>query len=536
MKMLNCISLALALVLTLPSGVALAADRARASPMAAFTDCDMSAWYRPAIEYAVEYEVMRGVGSGQMAPDRLITRAEFVTMVCRLLDPRAGADVSRYEDLPDDAWYYEPMRLGLQLGIVRGISHTRTAPDRLLTREQAAVILARVLALPDGDLSALGGVKDRDAVSDWALGSVSAMAAAGLLRGYPDGTLKPMAPITRAEVAQLLLNCFPSLVNAGNVSDLPYRQAVILREDGLGQDVTLTGLHAQDALLLAPCFESGKITLKDCQAQRVVCWGGGDIYIYPGCTIGEIALARTDGPVVVHWLGPASSLPNIAFTDGCHPDCRVVDQYGAVLEPAEGSGKPTVVTVARPMVYFVPQNNGSGRAYPKAIDSDGYVQPMEPPAWEGHVFGGWYTEPECETRFSFRQTVAQGLRLYGKWYTQEEWEVVAQLNAAANAGAVRVYCETDLLATIGKDKLPCQIRSGEANMPLRVELVRADTGTVVAIIDHLSPGETATEMTVVSIPEYGNYNARLVFRDSGGTRQAEVEATLYVAYLWNRGE
>lgn len=406
------ISLFLALAMLLSTGTAMAADRSRASPVAAFTDCDPNAWYVPAIAYAVEHEIMEGVGDGQMAPERTITRAEFVTMICRLLDAKATADISRYEDVPDNAWYRDFMAMGLKLGIVQGVSPTRLDPMGSLTREQAVVILARVLALSGGDVGMLDKYTDKSEISDWAVDAVRAMTATGRLKGYPDGTLRPRQNITRAEAAQLLMNCLP-------ISDK----------------------------------------------------------------------------------------------------------------------KPNVSVDNRPKVYFVPQINGSTASYGKPIGKDEIIQPMEPPVWEGHVFGGWYTEPECEIRISFTQPVTKGMRLYGKWYTDAEWAAIEQLNETAAKGTARVRCETELLATIGTDKLPCHIHSDETNSSsLRVELIREDTGAVVAVIDRLAPGETATEMSVTAMPGYGNYNATLVFRDAEGVRQAELQATLYVAYLWNRGE
>ena len=527
------ISLFLALAMLLSTGTALASEGSRASPVAAFTDCDPNAWYVPAIAYAVDNGIMEGVGDGQMAPDRTITRAEFVTMICRLLDARVTADISQYEDVPDNAWYRDFMAMGLKLGIVQGVSPTRLDPMGTLTREQAVVILARVLALSGGNVGTLDKYTDKSEISDWAVDAVRAMTAAERLRGYPDGTLRPGQDITRAETAQLLMNCFPVLTTAEKLQSTPYGQDVVLL--GNSEPQKLAELQVAGTLILSPGTGDSRIDLRDCKVERLVCWGGRDIYIYPDCSIGEVIVARTDGPCTIHWLGTAATLPKVIFTEDSHPDVEVVDQDNKPFPDPDT--KPEVSVDNRPKVYFIPQINGSTTSYGKPIGKDGIIQPMEPPTWEGRVFGGWYTEPECEMRFSFTQPVAKGMRLYGKWYTDAEWAAIDQLNAAAGQGMARIQCETELLATIGTDKLPCYIHSNETNTsPLRVELIREDTGEVVAVIDRLAPGETATEMSVTAMPWYGNYDATLVFRDAEGVRQAELQATLYVAYLWNRGE
>lgn len=462
MKKTKLISMVLALTMILPSASALAAERGRASPAEAFTDFDPNAWYRPAIEYAVEHEIMKGMGDGLMAPDRTTTRAEFVAMACRLLDTYTMADVSQYEDLPPDAWYYDSMRMGFQLGIIEGVSGSQADPSGCLTREQAIVILARMMALPDGPNDELERYSDMGDISDWAQGAVSAMTTGGYLKGYPDGTLRPKQSISRAEAAQLLLRCFPLLINESDIHNSEFEQNLVLRE----RPMEMENVQANGVTVLAPGMGDGTANLKNCQVARLVCWGGKDIYIHPGCGSNEIVLARTDGPCVIHWLGSASELPKVTFAERCHPDCKVVDQHGNVLLPAASGAKP-----------------------------------------------------------------------YRKQYTEAERAEIEKLNALTTAGTVRINCETDFLATIGADKLPCQIRSHADNkQPLRVELLRADTGEVVAYIDHLAPGEAVTEMTIAAMPEYGNYEAKLVFRDNSGKHQAELQATLYVAYFWNRGE
>lgn len=521
------------------TGHATAAEGGNASPMGAFADCDPEAWYAPAISYAVENEIMEGTGDNQMAPDRAISRAEFVTMMCRLLRTYVSADISQYEDLPTDAWYYNYMGMGLQLGIVQGVSHHEADPLGTLTREQAVVILARVLALPQEAADKLEGYTDKEEISGWAVSAVSAMTASGRLRGYPDGSLRPQQPITRAETARLLLNCFSALTTGATLQTASYEQDVALREIGKEKTLELKSLQVSGTLLLAPGVGDGQITLRGCQLGRLLCWGGRDIYLYPDCKVQEVIVARTDGPCTIHWLGTVSKLPKVTVVENSHPDNNVVDEEGKPFpdpEPIpEEKPKPSVDT--RPKAYFIPQIGGAATSHSKYIDKDGFIQPMEPPVWEGHVFGGWYTEPECETRFSFDQPVTNGMKLYGKWYTDAEWVVMEQLNAFAGQGMARIQCETELLATIGSDKLPCQIHSHAANQTdLRVELVRNDTGEVVATIDRLSPGGTATEMAVIALPEYGNYHATLIFQDESGMKQAEMEATLYVAYLWNRGD
>ena len=75
-------------------------------------------------------------------------------------------------------------------------------PNSAITREQATAILASLLKLPgkDGALQ----FNDADKVAAWARGSVKAVTDAKIVSGYPDGTFKPLRPVTRAETVVIV--------------------------------------------------------------------------------------------------------------------------------------------------------------------------------------------------------------------------------------------------------------------------------------------------------------------------------------------
>jgi hypothetical protein len=85
------------------------------------------------------------------------------------------------------------------VGILAGYPDGSFRPRGTVTRGQLATYLARTLGLPGGD---------RDAFSDLAgsvhAGNIGALAAAGLLQGYPDGTFGPDDPVRRDQAASVL--------------------------------------------------------------------------------------------------------------------------------------------------------------------------------------------------------------------------------------------------------------------------------------------------------------------------------------------
>lgn len=99
-------------------------------------------------------------------------------------------------------------------GYMVGVNHTSFAPEEAMTRAQAASVCARMLSLSDEDSPY------SDTSGHWAEGQIGAMAKAGFLFGYSDGTFQPDAEITREELAALLFRVIGAEY-AGEVSSFP---------------------------------------------------------------------------------------------------------------------------------------------------------------------------------------------------------------------------------------------------------------------------------------------------------------------------
>lgn len=500
-----------------------------------FEDYDSTAWHAEAMAWAVNNKVMVGNGAGQLEPDRYITRAEFVTMVDNLFHTYQATDITRYIDVQESDWFYSYIAMGVQMGTITGISDTEIDPLGNLTREQAMTILARTLALPDGGEEDLTSFADTAEVSSWAIPYVGAMVKDGRVVGRPENMIAPVDYVTRAETAQMLMNCFSALRD--NTAEITgtFTDNVLVSSVDTAQTATIRNAEFQNVLLLSPGMADGRTDIYSSTIDRMVCWGNHDVYIYSGCKVNEIVISRTEGPCIIHWMGDATKLPTVIFRDGSDDGCMVVDKNGNQLLPEPEKRPSSGSSVHYPSVTFDPQN-GKG-VTTKRIDADGYIQPIEAPVKDGYVFGGWYLDKEGDSRFSFTQKATDGMTLYAKWYTPEEWEQVQLLNDIVNAATARIQADTDIMATVGGTSIPCSIYSAPENPAnVKVELVRKDTGAVVAQIESLAPGATATEMALVGeMPAYGNYEVKLVVTPEGETGHFDIEAMLYVAYMWDKG-
>ena len=77
------------------------------------------------------------------------------------------------------------------------------APNSSLTREQAMTIIGRVQ--PSGYTQAdISGYTDAAKVQNWSVKYVKELVGRGIISGFEDGTIRPEAAVTRAQLAKIL--------------------------------------------------------------------------------------------------------------------------------------------------------------------------------------------------------------------------------------------------------------------------------------------------------------------------------------------
>lgn len=144
-----------------------------------------------------------GYSDGTVRPNANISRAEVATIFFRLLksDIRDGnltAD-NEFSDVSDGQWHNKAVSTMAKLGIVKGRRADRFDPDASITRAEFAAICARFSTKPvenSGSFSDISG--------HWAENEIERAAAFGWISGYPDGTFRPDARITRAEAMTMI--------------------------------------------------------------------------------------------------------------------------------------------------------------------------------------------------------------------------------------------------------------------------------------------------------------------------------------------
>ena len=144
-----------------------------------------------------------GYGNGEVRPQNNITRAEVATIFFRLLTDDVRDEnltkTNRYSDVAATSWYNTAVSTLSSMGIITGYPDGTFRPNAAITRAEFAAIAARFDN--DGDKTA---AKFSDIANHWARDEISIAYNNGWITGYPDGTFGPQRDITRAETMTLV--------------------------------------------------------------------------------------------------------------------------------------------------------------------------------------------------------------------------------------------------------------------------------------------------------------------------------------------
>lgn len=169
-----------------------------------FTDVPANHWAQAAIQYVYDNGLMTGVSDTAFAPEATTTRAMIVSMLARMENVTSAADAG-FTDVAADDWYATAVNWAAANGIVNGISDDTFAPNDPITREQLAAMLMNVAQWKGQDTSARADLSGySDAPSTWASEAVQWAVAEGLLAGVTDDELQPQGQATRAQVAAIM--------------------------------------------------------------------------------------------------------------------------------------------------------------------------------------------------------------------------------------------------------------------------------------------------------------------------------------------
>ena len=165
-------------------------------PVADPDDTGVSDW----LETGAHMAYLTGYPDGAFGPDRNMTRAEVAQMFYNLLLDKEVTATVTFADVDGGAWYAEAVHTLATLGMIEGVGDGRFEPERTITRAEFTAIAMRFARRAQEGENIFSDVDEGDWFYDYVVGSI----AYGWIEGYPDGTFRPDATITRAEVAAIV--------------------------------------------------------------------------------------------------------------------------------------------------------------------------------------------------------------------------------------------------------------------------------------------------------------------------------------------
>ncbi|AQR78640.1 S-layer homology domain-containing protein [Paenibacillus larvae] len=194
-----------------------------------FDDITGHPWARDILDMLFSKGIMKNTSPYSFGPNESVTRGEFVSMLVKIFEiplDYDGAptfyDVPKRDPSETDVYDYKYIETAARVGIVRGTGGNRFSPDGLLTRQDAAIMIAKASNAkinndPDKVLASLQKMfTDANEIDYYARTSVEAIAKSKLISGKPNVMLPgdkketfrfdPLETMTRAEAGAVANN------------------------------------------------------------------------------------------------------------------------------------------------------------------------------------------------------------------------------------------------------------------------------------------------------------------------------------------
>lgn len=169
-----------------------------------FADVPAGHWAKSYIEELADRKIISGVDSSHYEPERSITREEFLKLIITAFGFTLKPDNIAFTDVASGEWYADYVATAYKEGLVNGMTETEFGVGRSITRQDAIVILERVLTKRGTEYS--GGGKeytDMGDIADYAAKAVENLTSIGIIQGNETGNFQPQSHTTRADAQKL---------------------------------------------------------------------------------------------------------------------------------------------------------------------------------------------------------------------------------------------------------------------------------------------------------------------------------------------
>jgi hypothetical protein len=180
-----------------------------ASDAQTFTDVSASYWGKDVIAMMASKGIVQGRPDGTFQPDDKVTRAEFAKMIVLATGKQASVPTGSFTDISPTHWARPYIATGIQHGWFKGFPDGKFQPSAPITREQMAVILMNVLAQKSSaSLATFSPFVDYAQIEPYAVDAFAGVLRMALFRGDDNGEIRPKGQATRAEAMTAIARLF----------------------------------------------------------------------------------------------------------------------------------------------------------------------------------------------------------------------------------------------------------------------------------------------------------------------------------------
>lgn len=179
---------------------------------AGYADVLPETWYYDDVADATTLGILNGKENNTFAPEEQATRAQATKVLFAISDAEAPAFTDRFSDVSVDCWFAPSVLWAAENDVVKGYDDGRFGPEDNITRQDMVVLLYRFLGTPEGEEADLTVFTDVASIGSYATAAMTWAVSTGLIQGYEDTTLRPLAEITRAEMATLIVRFYETFI------------------------------------------------------------------------------------------------------------------------------------------------------------------------------------------------------------------------------------------------------------------------------------------------------------------------------------
>lgn len=194
-------------------------------------------WAENIIKEASTLGIVAGYEDGSYKPEAYIKREEFYTLLSKIMTvkPDTTNTTITFKDVVKGEWYEPVIKTAVAAGITSGYEDGTFGIGILMSRQEAAKVVASVIQTKDINASLPGteSVKDKNDIAPWALSYVETMFKKGYMKGDDQNMLHPTNALKRSEAITILLNVKKNeKIIAANADKLAEEQQIVA--EGVG--------------------------------------------------------------------------------------------------------------------------------------------------------------------------------------------------------------------------------------------------------------------------------------------------------------